>query len=87
MNVTYVAQFLVGILAVTMGAHFFADRDAQFRHGEESVTSSDSELHLEPTPDWDYEAVRAGLPELARSACPIGSGGDGPVTTLDRWVS
>ena len=70
------ARFLVGILVVTMGARFFADRDAQFRHGEESVTSLDSELHPEPTPGWDYEAVRAGLPELARSAFPIGSGGD-----------
>ena len=76
MNVTYAAQVLVGMLVVTMGAHFFADRDAQFRHGEESVTSSDSELHPEPTPDWDYEAVRAGLPEPARSASSIGSGGD-----------
>ena len=45
MNVTYSMQLLAGMLVFTMGAYFFAERAAQRGHDEESVASSDSELH------------------------------------------
>ncbi len=87
MTVTYALQFLTGMLVVAMGAYFFAERAAQHSNGEERVASSDSELRTALTHERDHEAVRAGLPESAMPALPIGSGGDGPVTTLDRAVS
>jgi hypothetical protein len=62
MNVTYSTQLLAGMLVLTMGAYFFAERVAQRGHGEESVASPDSELHIVLTHEWDHEAVVPGLP-------------------------
>jgi hypothetical protein len=62
MNVTYSMQLLAGMLVFTMGAYFFAERAAQRGHGEESVASSDSELHTVLTHERDHEAVLPGLP-------------------------
>jgi hypothetical protein len=44
MNVTYAMQLLAGMLVVTMGAYFFAERAARRGLGEEGVADSDSEL-------------------------------------------
>ena len=41
MNVTYSMQLLAGLLVLTMGAYFFAERAAQRSHSVESVASSD----------------------------------------------
>jgi hypothetical protein len=60
MNVTYSMQLLAGMLVFTMGAYFFAERAAQRGHGEESVASSDSELHTVLTHERDHEAVLPG---------------------------
>ena len=62
MNVTYSMQILAGMLVVTIGAYFFAERAAQRGHGEESVASPDSELHTVLTHEWDHDAVLPGLP-------------------------
>ena len=62
MNVTYSMQLLAGMLVFTMGAYFFAERAAQRGHDEESVASSDSELHTVLTHERDHEAVLPGLP-------------------------
>jgi hypothetical protein len=62
MNVTYSMQLLAGMLVFAMGAYFFAERAAQRDHGEESVASSDSELHTVLTHERDHEAFLRRLP-------------------------
>jgi hypothetical protein len=56
-NVTYAMQFLAGMLVVTMGAYFFAERAAQHSHGEDSMAASDLELHTVLTHECNHEAV------------------------------
>jgi hypothetical protein len=61
MNVTYSTQLIAGMLVLTMGAYFFAERAAQPGH-QEVMANSDSELRTGLSHEGDQEAVPSCLP-------------------------
>jgi hypothetical protein len=61
MNVTYSTQLIAGMLVLTVGAYFFAERAAQPGH-QEVMANSDSELRTGLSHEGDQEAVPSCLP-------------------------